>query len=37
MGLPFGHVTTKVLLPVGAQVTLAVDEKEALIVWGDGA
>ena len=37
MGLPFGHVPTKVLLPVGAKVTLAVDEKEALIVWGDGA
>ena len=36
MGLPFGHVPTKVLLPVGARVTLAVDEKEALIVWGDG-
>ena len=35
MGLPFGHVATKVLLPVGAKVTLAVDGKEALIVWGD--
>ena len=35
MGLPFGHVPTKVLLPVGAKVTLAVDRGEALIVWGD--
>ena len=35
MGLPFGHVPTKVLLPVGAKVTLAVDGGEALIVWGD--
>ena len=34
MGLPFGHVPTKVLLPVGAKVTLAVDAGEALIVWG---
>lgn len=33
-GLPFGHVVTKVLLPVGAKVTLAVQEKEALVVWG---
>jgi len=35
MGLPFGHVPTKVLLPVGAKVTLAVEGGEALIVWGD--
>ncbi|MGB4116427.1 MAG: LD-carboxypeptidase [Polaromonas sp.] len=34
-GLPFGHVPTKVLLPVGAKVTLAVEGGEALIVWGD--
>ena len=34
MGLPFGHVPTKVLLPVGAKVTLAVEAGEALIVWG---
>ena len=34
MGLPFGHVATKVLLPVGAKVTLAVEGGEALIVWG---
>ena len=34
-GLPFGHVPTKVLLPVGVKVTLAVEGGEALIVWGD--
>lgn len=35
MGLPFGHVPTKVLLPVGAKVELAVAGGEALIIWGD--
>jgi muramoyltetrapeptide carboxypeptidase len=35
MGLPFGHVPTKVLLPVGAKVCLTVDKGEALIFWGD--
>ena len=33
-GLPFGHVPTKVLLPVGARVTLAVEGRDALIYWG---
>ncbi len=33
-GLPFGHVATKVLLPVGARVTLAVEGRDALLVWG---
>jgi muramoyltetrapeptide carboxypeptidase len=33
--LPFGHVQTKVLLPVGAKVQLAVEGKDALIFWGD--
>ena len=33
-GLPFGHVPTKVLLPVGAEVTLALEGRDALIVWG---
>ena len=33
-GLPFGHVTTKVLLPVGAKVTLAVEGRDALLLWG---
>jgi muramoyltetrapeptide carboxypeptidase len=33
-GLPFGHVHTKVLLPVGKQVDLMVDGRDALIYWG---
>ena len=33
-GLPFGHVPTKVLLPVGAKVELVTDARDALIVWG---
>ena len=33
-GLPFGHVPTKVLLPVGARVELVTQGREALIVWG---
>jgi muramoyltetrapeptide carboxypeptidase len=33
-GLPFGHVPTKVLLPVGAKVDLAVEGRDALVVWG---
>jgi len=33
-GLPFGHVATKVLLPVGQSVTLAVEEREAFLLWG---
>lgn len=33
-GLPFGHVPTKVLLPVGKQVDLMVDGRDALIYWG---
>jgi muramoyltetrapeptide carboxypeptidase len=32
--LPYGHVATKVLLPVGAKVDLAVDGRDALMVWG---
>ena len=32
-GLPFGHVATKVLLPVGAQVSLSVEGRDALIYW----
>jgi muramoyltetrapeptide carboxypeptidase len=34
-GLPFGHVPTKVLLPVGAKVDLMVEGREALLWWGD--
>jgi muramoyltetrapeptide carboxypeptidase len=33
-GLPFGHVQTKVLLPVGAQVDLVVEGRDALVLWG---
>jgi len=33
-GLPFGHVATKVLLPVGLPVTLAVEERDAFLLWG---
>jgi muramoyltetrapeptide carboxypeptidase len=33
-GLPFGHVPTKVCLPVGARVTLAVDRRDVLLHWG---
>lgn len=34
-GLPFGHVPTKVLLPVGARVRLITEGRDALILWGD--
>jgi len=33
-GLPFGHVETKVLLPVGAKVDLVTEGRDALMVWG---
>lgn len=33
--LPYGHVATKVLLPVGAAVDLAVEGRDALIFWGN--
>ena len=33
-GLPFGHVPTKVLLPVGKKVDLMVDGRDVLIYWG---
>jgi muramoyltetrapeptide carboxypeptidase len=36
VGLPFGHVPTKVLLPVGAQVELAADGRDVFMVWGHG-
>ncbi|WP_395684929.1 LD-carboxypeptidase [Caenimonas koreensis] len=32
--LPFGHVPTKVSLPVGAQVNLAVQGRDAFVLWG---
>lgn len=34
LGLPFGHVATKVLLPIGAKVSLIVEDKEAFLLWG---
>jgi muramoyltetrapeptide carboxypeptidase len=33
-GLPFGHVPTKVLLPVGAKVEVAADGRDVFMVWG---
>jgi muramoyltetrapeptide carboxypeptidase len=32
--LPFGHVPTKVALPVGAKVDLHVEGKDVLLLWG---
>jgi len=32
-GLPFGHVPTKVLLPVGRQLDLMVSGREAILYW----
>ena len=32
--LPFGHVATKVALPVGAPVRLAVEGRDAFVLWG---
>ncbi|APW38150.1 LD-carboxypeptidase [Rhodoferax koreense] len=32
--LPFGHVPTKVLLPIGAEIELAVEGRDALMFWG---
>ena len=35
-GLPFGHVPTKVCLPVGARTTLVVQGRDVLIGWPHG-
>lgn len=32
--LPYGHVATKVLLPVGAKTDLLVEGRDALLFWG---
>ena len=32
-GLPFGHVPTKVCLPVGRTVTLLVEGRDAFVGW----
>ena len=34
-GLPFGHVPTKVTLPVGVKIELVVQGRDVLLVWGD--
>ena len=31
--LPFGHVATKLCLPVGQQIDLVVEERDALLLW----
>ena len=33
-GLPFGHVPTKVSLPLGRRVALTVEGRNALVAWG---
>ncbi len=33
-GLPFGHVATKVLLPVGMKISLATEDRNAFLLWG---
>lgn len=33
-GLPFGHVPTKLVLPVGAKVQMAAEGRDAIVVWG---
>ena len=33
-GLPFGHVPTKVLLPVGAKIDMASSGREVFMMWG---
>ncbi len=34
--LPFGHVPTKVCLPIGAQTHLVVEGRDALLLWAHG-
>jgi muramoyltetrapeptide carboxypeptidase len=34
-GLPFGHVPTKVTLPVGVKIELVVQSRDVLMLWGD--
>jgi len=35
--LPFGHVPTKLCLPVGQRVSLLVESGDALLLWAHGA
>jgi muramoyltetrapeptide carboxypeptidase len=32
--LPYGHVQTKVLLPVGAHVDMLLEDRDVLMLWG---
>jgi muramoyltetrapeptide carboxypeptidase len=34
--LPFGHVPTKLCLPVGKKIDLVVEERDALLLWAHG-
>ena len=34
MGLPFGHVATKVVLPMGCRTRLVVENRDAFLLWG---
>jgi muramoyltetrapeptide carboxypeptidase len=34
MGLPFGHVATKVVLPMGCKTRLVVENRDAFLLWG---
>jgi muramoyltetrapeptide carboxypeptidase len=34
--LPFGHVATKLCLPVGQPVSLVVEDRDALLLWAHG-
>lgn len=33
-GLPFGHVATKVVLPIGSKTRLVVENNDAFLLWG---
>ena len=33
-GLPFGHVATKVMLPIGRKTRLVVENNDAFLLWG---
>jgi muramoyltetrapeptide carboxypeptidase len=33
-GLPFGHVATKVVLPIGCKTRLVVEDRDAFLLWG---
>ena len=33
-GLPFGHVPTKVMLPVGHKISLVTEGRDAFLLWG---